>query len=116
MYVRAMVEVGVAENSFVVPQRAVTRNPKGEAVALVVGAENKVEERTLTVRNSIGNNWLVEKGITDGDRVIVEGLQLVRAGQTASPIEVTIDEVTGEVKERKESALEHPAVTEAANN
>lgn len=116
MYVRAMVEVGVAENSFVVPQRAVTRNPKGEAIALVVGAENKVEERTLTVRNSIGNSWLVEKGITDGDRVIVEGLQLVRAGQVATPVEVTIDEVTGEVKERKESALEQPNVTEAANN
>lgn len=116
MYVRAMVEVGVVENSFVVPQRAVTRNTRGEATAMVVKADGKVEERTLSVRNSVGNNWLVDSGINDGDRVIVEGLLLVRAGQDATPIEVTIDEVTGEIKEHKESSLTLSGSTQTASN
>ncbi|RWC45520.1 MAG: efflux RND transporter periplasmic adaptor subunit [Mesorhizobium sp.] len=104
MYVRAVVEAAVAPNSYLVPQRAVTRNAKGEATAMVVNAEGKVEERILAVRNSVGNNWLVESGVSDGDRVIVEGTQLVRAGALASPVEATIDETTGEVTERQSSA------------
>lgn len=100
MYVRALVEEGVAQNSFLVPQRAVSRNTKGEATAMVVNAQGKVESRVLAVRNSVGNNWLVDSGVGDGDRVIVEGTQLVRAGGDASAVEVTIDEATGEVKDR----------------
>lgn len=115
MYVRAVVEEGVAQNSFVVPQRAVTRNAKGEATALVVDADGKVGERALGVRSSVGNNWLVETGIADGDRVVVEGSQFVRAGQSATPVEVTIDDVTGEIKERKQAALPQSDLAEAAN-
>lgn len=108
MYVRAIIEEGVAENSFVVPQRAVTRNTKGEATALVVTAEGKVEQRVLTVGNNVGNNWLVSTGIADGDRVIVEGTQLVRPGQDVTAVEVTIDETTGEVRGRKQGSVPGP--------
>ncbi|MCZ8547805.1 efflux RND transporter periplasmic adaptor subunit [Mesorhizobium qingshengii] len=110
MYVRALVEEGVAQNSFLVPQRAVSRNTKGEATAMVIDAAGKVEARVLTVRNSVGNNWLVDAGVGDGDRVIVEGMQLVRAGGDATGVEVTIDEATGEVKDRGQtSAVPAPA-------
>nr|WP_312893207.1 efflux RND transporter periplasmic adaptor subunit [Ancylobacter sonchi] len=106
MYVRALVEEGVAPNSFLVPQRAVTRNTKGEPVALVVDGDGKIGQRVLTVGRSVGNNWLVESGIADGDRVVVEGSQFVTVGQLASPVEVTLDETTGEVVERgKQTAL-----------
>ncbi|TIW03109.1 MAG: efflux RND transporter periplasmic adaptor subunit, partial [Mesorhizobium sp.] len=104
MYVRAIVEEGVAQNSFLVPQRGITRDPKGQATAMVVNAQGKVEQRTLSVRNSVGNNWLVDSGVGDGDRVIVEGLQLVRAGGDATAVEVTIDETTGEIKDREQSS------------
>jgi membrane fusion protein (multidrug efflux system) len=109
MYVRALVEEGVAENSFLVPQRAVSRNTKGEATAMVINAQGKVETRVLTVRNSVGNNWLVESGVGDGDRVVVEGSQLVRPGGDATGVEVTIDETTGEVIDRGQSASAAPA-------
>lgn len=98
MYVRAVLEQGVAQNSFVVPQRAVTRNTRGEATAMFVNKDGKVEQRVLTVDRNIGNNWLASSGVQDGDRVIVEGLQRVRSGQDVTPIEVTIDETTGEVR------------------
>lgn len=98
MFVRAVIQEGVAENSFLVPQRAVGRNTKGEATAKFVGADGKVEERVLVSSRNVGNNWLVEQGVKDGDRVIVEGAQLVRAGQTVTGNEVTIDEASGELK------------------
>lgn len=108
MYVRALIEEGVAPNSFLVPQRAVSRNTKGEATALFVKADGKVEERVLDVGQSVGNNWLVTDGIRAGDRVIVEGSQLVRVGQVASVVEVVVDENTGEVRERQGQAGSAP--------
>lgn len=101
MYVRAIVEEGVASNSFLVPQRAVTRNTKGEATALFLDRDGKVEERVLSVIRSVGNNWLVGAGIVAGDRLIVEGSQFVRVGQPAKGTEVVLDDSTGEVRERR---------------
>lgn len=114
MYVRAVVEAGVRENSYLVPQRGVSHNTKGEATALVVAPEGKIEERVLSVRGSVGNSWVVDGGLKDGDRVIVEGSQLVRVGQEASAVEVVIDEATGEIKERQQGAL--PTQSQFAGN
>jgi len=80
MFVRALVEEGVNEQAILVPQRGVTRNPKGEALVMVVGAEEKVEPRPITVVRTVGDNWLVSGGLKAGDRVIVEGLQRARPG------------------------------------
>jgi membrane fusion protein, multidrug efflux system len=104
MYVKAVVEEGVAENSFLVPQRGVTRNARGEAIALFLSSEGKVEERVLDVKSNIGNYWLVSDGIAAGERVIVEGSLFVKSGQDASGVEVTIDETTGEVRSRGQAA------------
>jgi membrane fusion protein (multidrug efflux system) len=116
MFVRATIEEGVAENSFLVPQRGVTRNARGDATAMFVNQDGKVEQRTLTVGRNVGNSWLVSAGIKDGDRVIVEGTQLVRAGQDVTGVEVTIDENTGEVRARQQGALpaDRPEQTAAA--
>ncbi len=99
MYVRATIQEGIAENSFLVPQRAVTRNTKGEPIAMFVTADGKVSQRVLKVERSIGNSWLVNKGISDGDRVVVEGVQRIRDGQEVNVSPVTIDDATGEGKQ-----------------
>lgn len=80
MFVRAILEEGVSDNAILVPQRGVTRNPKGEAVAMVVGAGEKAEQRVIKVSRTVGDNWLVSEGMKTGDRVIVEGLQKARPG------------------------------------
>ena len=80
MFVRAVVEEGVNEQAILVPQRGVSRNPKGEALVMVVGAEDKVEPRPIKVTRTVGDNWLVSEGLKAGDRVIVEGLQKGRPG------------------------------------
>ena len=66
MYVRAVIEQGVAENSFLVPQRAVTRNTKGEATAMFVTTDGKVEQRVLSIGRSVGNSWLASSGRSTG--------------------------------------------------
>lgn len=80
MYVRAIVEEGVAEQAILVPQQGVTRDPKGNAIAMVVDGAGKVEQRTLKVDRAVGSKWLVLEGLAAGDRVILEGLQKVRPG------------------------------------
>ncbi|HEY0136520.1 MAG TPA: efflux RND transporter periplasmic adaptor subunit [Nannocystis sp.] len=80
MFVRARLDEGINPSALLVPQRAVTRDPKGQAIALVVTAENKVERRTLVTDRAVGNAWLVSQGLAPGDQVILEGLQKVRPG------------------------------------
>ncbi|HEY5975942.1 MAG TPA: efflux RND transporter periplasmic adaptor subunit [Geobacteraceae bacterium] len=80
MFVRAVVEEGVNEQAILVPQRGVSRNPKGEALVMVVGAEEKVEPRPVKAVRTVGENWLISEGLKSGDRVIVEGVQRARPG------------------------------------
>lgn len=80
MFVRAILEEGVDENAILIPQRGVTRNPKGDALVMTVGAEEKVEPRPIKVVRTVGDSWLVSDGLKAGDRVILEGLQKARPG------------------------------------
>jgi len=95
MYVRARVIAGVDPKAILIPQRAVSRNPRGEAVAMFVDKDGKVEQRTLKVAQAVGTNWLVDDGARDGDRVILDGLQKVRPGAIAKTTDVTVDPATG---------------------
>jgi membrane fusion protein (multidrug efflux system) len=92
MYVRATVEVGTGSEAFLVPQRAVTRNAKGQATAIFVSADNKAELRVLQTGQSYRNAWVVHEGVKDGDRLVVDGLQKARGGQPVAPVEVGLGE------------------------
>ena len=80
MFVRALVKEGVNKQAILIPQQAVSRDPKGNPVALMVDASGKAQPRMLTLDRAIGDKWLVTSGLAAGDRVIVEGLQRVRPG------------------------------------
>ncbi|MEC5386437.1 efflux RND transporter periplasmic adaptor subunit [Uliginosibacterium sp. H3] len=86
LYVRAVVEEGVRDQAIVVPQQGVTRDPKGNATAMVLNAEDKVEQRTLKIQRAQGNQWVVNEGLQPGDRLIVDGLQKVRPGASATAV------------------------------
>jgi membrane fusion protein, multidrug efflux system len=86
MYVRAVIEEGVREQAILVPQQAVTRDPKGNPLAMVVGDEDQVELRELSIDRAMGDKWLVAAGLKGGERVIVEGLQKVRPGMTVKAV------------------------------
>jgi membrane fusion protein, multidrug efflux system len=87
MYVRAFVPQAVDDSGLLVPQQGVTHNARGEAVALVVNGEDKVEQRTLKTAGTVGNRWLVSGGVTAGERLIVEGGQKVQPGAAVRPVE-----------------------------
>jgi membrane fusion protein (multidrug efflux system) len=80
MFVRALVNEGVNEQAILVPQQAVFRNPKGEPQTLIVDADGKVGLRLLTLDRAVGSRWLVAAGLAPGDRVIMEGGQMLRPG------------------------------------
>jgi len=83
MFVRAVLEEGVNDSGLLVPQQGVTRNARGDATALVLGADGKVELHTLEVGEAVGNQWVVKSGLKAGDQLIVEGLQKVKPGADA---------------------------------
>ncbi len=80
MFVRAVVQEGIAEQAILVPQQGVSRNPKGESIALVVDEAGTVQQRVLTLDRAIGDQWLVSSGLSAGERLIVEGMLNVRPG------------------------------------
>lgn len=80
MFVQARVEEGVREQAILVPQQAVSRDPKGNPIALAVDGEGNVQPRFLVTERAMGDKWLVASGLAAGDRVVVEGMQRARPG------------------------------------
>jgi membrane fusion protein (multidrug efflux system) len=91
MFVRAVVREGVATQAILVPQQGVGRNPKGEAVALVLDAADTVQQRVLRLDRAIGDQWLVSAGLAAGERLIVEGLLNIRPGMTVKAVTMDLD-------------------------
>ena len=85
MYVQALLPTGLAPEALLVPQPAVSRDLKGRASVLVVADDNKVERRPIEVDRAVGNRWLVNAGLKAGERVVVDGFQRVRPGDTVDP-------------------------------
>jgi membrane fusion protein (multidrug efflux system) len=90
MYVRAEFSPVQARSAILVPQQAISRDVAGNATALVIGADSKAELRVVTADRTVGDRWLVSSGLKDGDRVIVEGLGRIQAGQVVKPVKVEI--------------------------
>ncbi|HHQ2840923.1 TPA: multidrug efflux RND transporter periplasmic adaptor subunit MexA [Pseudomonas aeruginosa] len=78
MFVHAQLQEGVKQKAILAPQQGVTRDLKGQATALVVNAQNKVELRVIKADRVIGDKWLVTEGLNAGDKIITEGLQFVQ--------------------------------------
>ncbi len=80
MFVRAEVNQGARQDTVLVPQKGVTHNRQGDATALVVNSEGKIESRVLQTGRAVGTSWIVLSGVKPGEQVVVEGLQKVRPG------------------------------------
>lgn len=85
MFVRAIIDEGINEQAILVPQQAVSRDPKGNPMALVVGDDGKIQVRPLLTDRALGDKWLVSSGLSQGDRVVVEGMLRARPG---TPVKV----------------------------
>ncbi|MCI2262175.1 efflux RND transporter periplasmic adaptor subunit [Xanthomonas indica] len=113
MYVKAVLPMAVDEQAILVPQQAVSRNSKGEAVAMVVGNDHKVAQRVLSTGDAIGDKWVVRDGLKAGDRVIVQGLQKVAVGAEVKAVEVSESIAAGKVAAAQAATQSATAVPKA---
>jgi RND family efflux transporter MFP subunit len=74
----------VAENALLVPQKAVTEMQSAKVV-YVVGSDNKVALRSVILGQRVGQDYIITEGLKNGERIVVEGLQKVRPGDTVNP-------------------------------
>ncbi len=95
MYVRAVLDQAINQAAILVPQQGVTRDAKGEAVAMIVSKDGKAEMRPLKADRAIGDKWLVTQGLAAGDQVIVEGLNKIGPGMKVKPSEVVLGAGSG---------------------
>ena len=84
MFANAQIVQGVIPNAILVPQAAITRTPTGQAMAMIVDAKGAIESRPVTTVGVQGQNWIVTEGIKTGEKVVVDGVAKVKAGQTVS--------------------------------
>ncbi len=107
MFVRAVLQEGVNRKAILIPQQAVSRDPKGNPLVLIVDAEGKVQKRQPTLDRAIGDQWLVASGLAAGERIIVEGMQKVKPG--ASVKVVPFDAGRGKNSGERKNAARLPA-------
>jgi membrane fusion protein (multidrug efflux system) len=88
MYVRARLDTGVVPDALLLPQQGLTRDGGGRASVLVVTAEDKVERRPVEAVAAVGNRWRIASGLKEGERVVVDGLQRVRPGDSVKATEI----------------------------
>jgi membrane fusion protein (multidrug efflux system) len=86
MFVRAAFAQAVNQRAFLVPQQALSRDPKGNASVFVVGAGNKVAQKNVTADRAVGANWVVTQGLAPGDKVITQGLGALTPGAPIRPV------------------------------
>ncbi len=87
MFVHARIEHGINDKAILVPIPGVSHNPQGQATAMIVGADNRVVQRTIQAQNTYGSNWIVTGGLKEGERVIVSGLQKAMPGTVVAATE-----------------------------
>jgi len=83
-YAKVRAVIRTQPGALLVPQRAVSELQGGYQVA-VVGADNKVDVRPVTVGDRIDNRWIIASGLNAGDRVVAEGVQRIRTGVLVNP-------------------------------
>jgi membrane fusion protein (multidrug efflux system) len=83
-YSRIRAATSVQKDALLVPQRAV-RELQGEFELTLVGPDNKISFRTVKAGDRVGSYWVIDEGLNPTDRVVIEGLQDIKAGQEVDP-------------------------------
>nr|WP_281069922.1 solvent efflux RND transporter periplasmic adaptor subunit SrpA [Pseudomonas sp. M5] len=87
MFVHALLKEGVQQAAILVPQQAISRDTRGVPSVWVVKADNTVEAREVQTLRTVGNAWLISKGVSEGERIVTEGIQRVRSGIAVNAVE-----------------------------
>src|SRR5690606_3411747 len=107
MFVHAQLVAGARSDAILVPQQGVGRNPRGQAVAMLVNDDNVVEQRIIVTDRAAGNRWLVSEGLNAGDRLIAEGVHRARPGRKVEPVPAENVEPVNAAGQEGECAVPH---------
>jgi membrane fusion protein (multidrug efflux system) len=114
-YVKVTLKERRPQDRLVVPQAAIQSAQGGNQV-LVVGADNKVVARVVTLGQTDGPDYVVEKGLQVGEKVIVEGLQKAKPGQVVAPTEIKQDSGDNTPSGSGTQPATQPAGTQPSNS
>lgn len=116
LFVQAKVVQG-QQQGVLAPQRALSRNPQGDATAMVLDQDNKVQPRVVKTSRAIGDKWQIIEGLEAGDRLIVDGLQRAKPGSVVEPVPFTGDQVIAPAQvesEKTDSSSNIPSAAKKA--
>lgn len=88
MFVHGIVNQGVVERGYLVPQAAVSFTEMGDPYVYVIADDDTVSQAKVHIVDAAGKNWLIDRGLNDGQRIVIDGLQRIRPGATVTPVEV----------------------------
>ena len=86
MFVRARIDKGQRPNAILVPAVSISRNSKGQPMVMLVNKESVVEARIVQTGQNIGDQVLVTEGLSEGEQVIVAGLQKIKPGVSVKAV------------------------------
>jgi membrane fusion protein (multidrug efflux system) len=86
LFVRTRVILGEDPNGILAPQKAVLRDLKGSTYVYLIGKDGMAERRFIKVSHAIGNDWYVTDGLKLGEKIILNGVNNVRAGAPVQEI------------------------------
>lgn len=86
MFVSAQFAQAIDTSAFLVPQPAITRDPKGNATLWVVGPGNRAVQRVVVTDRTQGPYWVVTQGLAPGEKVITQGTANLRDGAQIKPV------------------------------
>lgn len=89
MFVKALINGAIDNKAFLLPQQAVSRDEKANPVVTIIKEDNSIKKQIISIERAIGNKWVVTNGITNNDKIIIEGLNKINPKSKVNPIDVT---------------------------
>ncbi len=114
MFVTARVSLPSFE-AITVPQRVTNRAPNGNLVVFVVGEDGAVASRPIKADRVFGDSWIVEGGISEGEKNVYEGFQKIREGIKINPIDPQAPNAAPKAEVKNESRAEKKDPQESKN-
>ncbi len=87
MFVRARISTGVRQDAILIPAASISYNNKGEAYVMLVNSQSQVESRIIQSGRNMGDQVLVNGGLSTGEQVVTAGLQKIKPGITVKALE-----------------------------
>ncbi|BET27511.1 membrane fusion protein (multidrug efflux system) [Limnobacter thiooxidans] len=106
-FVRVRISGAVQKDAVLLPQRAVLENPAGGKVVMTVSPENTVAPRPVEVAQWKGDQWVVTKGLANGDKVITDGFMKAPPGTPVKPV------IAGDAAQAQQAPAQPAATPEA---